>query len=106
MQARRGAVIERMCQWYLRLNPFETESFQRKRLEERRPCSQAMHSRTNPVQKSRLRKLSRARASSNSRVRFANEHGTTRARQRDPGGKAIGPRSYNCGVMLISRDLS
>src|SRR5436190_14372790 len=99
MQARRGAVIERMCQWYLRLNPFETESFQRKRLEKRRPCSQRMHCRTNVVQKSRPRELSRARASANGRVPFANEHGTSRARQRDRGGKTVRSRSnYNCIV--------
>src|ERR1043165_2617237 len=37
IEARRGAIIERMRQWYLGLNPLKTKSFQRERREKRRP---------------------------------------------------------------------
>src|SRR5438128_1255105 len=100
MQARRGTVIERMRQWNLGLNPFEAESLQRKRLEKRRPGSQWMNCRTNIVHKSRPRELSRACASANGRVRFTNEHGTTRARECDRGCQTIRPRAHYDGIVF------
>src|SRR5438445_13873823 len=57
MQARRGTVIERMCQRNFALNPFEPESFERKRLEKRRPGSQRVNCGTNVVYKARQREL-------------------------------------------------
>lgn len=51
MQARRGTVIERMCQRNFGLNPFKTESFQRKCLKEWRTRSQRVNCGTNVMHK-------------------------------------------------------
>ena len=52
MQAGCGAVIERMRQRDVRLNPFESESLQRKRFEKWRASRERMDRRTHVVQKS------------------------------------------------------
>jgi hypothetical protein len=52
MQAGRQIVIERMGQRDVRLNPFESDSFQRKRFEKRRASRERMNRRTDIMQKS------------------------------------------------------
>ncbi len=51
IQASCGAVIERMCQRNIGLNPFKTESFQRKCLKEWRTRSQRVNCGTNVMHK-------------------------------------------------------
>src|SRR5690349_12236837 len=48
-----GAVIERVCQWNIRLDPFKAEAFERKYFEKRRACRERMHGRTDVVHKAR-----------------------------------------------------
>ena len=52
IQAGRGAIIERMRERDVRLNPFESDSFQRKRFEKWGASRERMDRRTDIVQKS------------------------------------------------------
>ncbi len=71
VQARRGPVIKRMCQWNFRLNPCETGSLERKSREKWRTCRERMDCRANIMQKAWQRQFRRARSPANCRVRFA-----------------------------------
>src|SRR5438876_1811587 len=95
MQTCGSPVVEWMSQRNFRLNPGQPESFERKRFEKRRTSCERMRRRTNVMHKSWNRKLRRARAPADRGVGFEDENRISRARQRDRGGEAIGPRAYN-----------
>ena len=104
IQASCGAVIQRMCQGNIGLNPFKTESLQRKRLKKWRTRGQWMNRRTNVVHKPWQRECRRARPAADGRVRFPNEHGTSRARQRDCRSKTIRSRADYDRIVFVRHE--
>src|SRR5262249_9653413 len=83
IQAGGGAIWRRRCWRILGLVQSKSKPLKGKRVEKRRPRCERMHCRTHVMQKARQRYLGRARTTADGGGRFANEHGTSCARQRD-----------------------
>src|SRR6266436_3637478 len=89
-----------MSKWNLRLNPGETESFERKRFEKWGACGKWMNRRTNVMHKSWQSQLGRARAAANSRVGFQHEHRTSSLGEGDRASQAVWSGSNNNCVVV------
>src|SRR5215469_15612395 len=87
----RASVFERMGQWNRRLNPFQTASGKRKRLESRRTRGKRMNGGTDVVKESGKREFGRARSAADERLGLEDRRGKTSLREHDRGSKAIWP---------------
>src|ERR1043165_3932243 len=93
MQTSGGAVIERMSQRDLRLNPFQAEVFERQGFEKGRSGTHWMNRGANIMNKSRQSESGRARAAANGGVAFHYQHRTSGLGQSNGGGQALWTRA-------------
>src|SRR5215467_2342673 len=94
---RRTSVFERMSQWNLRLNPFQTVPGKRKRFECRGTRGKRMNGGTDVVKESGKRDFGRARSAANDRSGLEDCRWKSGLRQHDCCGQAIRPGAdYEC----------
>jgi hypothetical protein len=95
LQRNRGAVVEGMCQWTRRVNPFESVTRQWQRGKKWRPRSEWMHRRSEVMEKSGQGKLERPRGASRLRFRLKNIHLQSVLSENDGRCEAVGPGADN-----------
>ena len=84
-----GAIVQRMSNWSIGLNPFQAVSRQRKLLEAWRADCHGVYGGTDIVQKSGERKRRGSGAAADFRSPFVHRDVETRAGKQNRGGKTI-----------------
>ena len=97
LQHHGGAIIERMGEWCIGLDPAQAEALQRQRFQKWRGNAQGVGRGAQVVAEPRQRDLGRGAGATDSLVALPYRNGHALPRQRDGGGETVDPGTHDIG---------